>query len=230
MKELIIRAQGGDKLAFEEIIARNEKLVWSIVHRFKGRGADLQDLFQIGAMGLIKAVHGYDTIYETEFSTYAVPKIMGEIKRFFRDDGMIKVSRDIKTKAAIINKAIAKLEQENHEVRISDIVNETGMDEEEIAYIRSATDYAFSLDAPINDDGLMLKDSVGTDDGEEKLIEKLSLKNALEKLPPKEKKVIILRFFRDMTQQKTADALGMSQVQVSRTEKRAIELMRKTVL
>ncbi|MBQ6934515.1 MAG: sigma-70 family RNA polymerase sigma factor [Clostridia bacterium] len=230
MKELIIRAQGGDKLAFEEIIARNEKLVWSIVHRFKGRGVDLQDLFQIGAMGLIKAVHGYDTIYETEFSTYAVPKIMGEIKRFFRDDGMIKVSRDIKTKAAIINKAIAKLEQENHEVRISDIVNETGMDEEEIAYIRSATDYAFSLDAPINDDGLMLKDSVGTDDGEEKLIEKLSLKNALEKLPPKEKKVIILRFFRDMTQQKTADALGMSQVQVSRTEKRAIELMRKTVL
>ncbi|MBQ7086428.1 MAG: sigma-70 family RNA polymerase sigma factor [Clostridia bacterium] len=230
MKELIVRAQGGDKLAFEEIIARNEKLVWSIVHRFKGRGADLQDLFQIGAMGLIKAVHGYDTIYETEFSTYAVPKIMGEIKRFFRDDGMIKVSRDIKTKAAIINKAIAKLEQENHEVRISDIVNETGMDEEEIAYIRSATDYAFSLDAPINDDGLMLKDSVGTDDGEEKLIEKLSLKNALEKLPPKEKKVIILRFFRDMTQQKTAEALGMSQVQVSRTEKRAIELMRKTVL
>ena len=230
MKELIIRAQGGDKLAFEEIIARNEKLVWSIVHRFKGRGVDLQDLFQIGAMGLIKAVHGYDTIYETEFSTYAVPKIMGEIKRFFRDDGMIKVSRDIKTKAAIINKAIAKLEQENHEVRISDIVNETGMDEEEIAYIRFATDYAFSLDAPINDDGLMLKDSVGTDDGEEKLIEKLSLKNALEKLPPKEKKVIILRFFRDMTQQKTADALGMSQVQVSRTEKRAIELMRKTVL
>ncbi|MBQ7093794.1 MAG: sigma-70 family RNA polymerase sigma factor [Clostridia bacterium] len=230
MKELIIRAQGGDKLAFEEIISGNEKLVWSIVHRFKGRGVDLQDLFQIGAMGLIKAVHGYDTIYETEFSTYAVPKIMGEIKRFFRDDGMIKVSRDIKTKAAIINKAIAKLEQENHEVRISDIVNETGMDEEEIAYIRSATDYAFSLDAPINDDGLMLKDSVGTDDGEEKLIEKLSLKNALEKLPPKEKKVIILRFFRDMTQQKTADALGMSQVQVSRTEKRAIELMRKTVL
>ncbi|MBQ2911374.1 MAG: sigma-70 family RNA polymerase sigma factor [Clostridia bacterium] len=230
MKELIIRAQGGDKLAFEEIISGNEKLVWSIVHRFKGRGVDLQDLFQIGAMGLIKAVHGYDTIYETEFSTYAVPKIMGEIKRFFRDDGMIKVSRDIKTKAAIINKAIAKLEQENHEVRISDIVNETGMDEEEIAYIRSATDYAFSLDAPINDDGLMLKDSVGTDDGEEKLIEKLSLKNALEKLPPKEKKVIILRFFRDMTQQKTADALGMSQVQVSRMEKRAIELMKKTVL
>jgi len=230
MKELIIKAQGGDKLAFEEIIARNEKLVWSIVHRFKGRGADLQDLFQIGAMGLIKAVHGYDTVYETEFSTYAVPKIMGEIKRFFRDDGMIKVSRDIKAKAAIINNIIARLEQEKDEVRISDIVSETGMDEEEIAYIRSATDYTFSLDAPINDDGLMLKDSVGTDDGEEKLIEKLSLKNALEKLPPKEKKVIILRFFRDMTQQKTAEALGMSQVQVSRTEKRAIELMRKTVL
>lgn len=230
MKELIIKAQNGDESAFEEIICKNEKLVWSIVHRFRGRGAELQDLFQIGALGLIKAVHGYDTIYGTEFSTYAVPKIMGEIKRFFRDDGMIKVSRDIKAKAAMINKAIAKLEQENHEVRISDIVSETGMDEEEIAYIRSATDYAFSLDAPLNDDGLMLKDSVSTDDGEEKMIEKLSLKNALEKLPQKEKKVIILRFFRDMTQQKTADALGMSQVQVSRMEKRAIELMKKTVL
>lgn len=229
-KELIRKAQSGDKQAFENIITNNEKLVWSIVHRFKGKGADIQDLFQIGAMGLIKAVQGYDVSYATEFSTYAVPKIIGEIKRFFRDDGMIKVSRDIKAKAIYLNKVIARLEQEKHEVYISDIVEETGMSEEDIIYIRSATDFAYSLDAPINEEGPMLKESVGKCDGEENIIDKLALKDALEKLPRKEKSVIVLRYFRDLTQQKTADILGMTQVQVSRTEKRAIELMKKTVL
>ena len=114
-------------------------------------------------------------------------------------------------------------------MRISDIVRETGMSEEQIAYMQSATDFACSLDAPVNEDGLTLKESIGTDN-EEKLIESISLKNALDKLPTKEKKVIIMRFFRDMTQQKTAEMLGMTQVQVSRVEKRAIELMKKCVL
>ena len=229
IKELIIKAKNGDRQAFEDIIENNEKLVWSIAHRFSGRGVDLQDLYQIGAVGLVKAVNGYDTAYCTEFSTYAVPKIMGEIKRFFRDDGIIKVSRDIKYKAAVIHNITNRLHQENGEVRISDIVRETGMSEEEIAYIQSATDFAYSLDAPVNEDGLTLKESIGTDN-EEKLIESISLKNALDKLPTKEKKVIIMRFFRYMTQQKTAEMLGMTQVQVSRTEKRAIELMKKCVL
>ena len=229
IKELIIKAQNGDSQAFDELIERNEKLIWSIVHRFRGRGAELQDLYQIGAVGLVKAVKGYDTVYCTEFSTYAVPKIMGEIKRFFRDDGMIKVSRNIKSKAAFIYSVTDRLRQENGEVHISDIVRETGMSEEEIAYIQSATDFTYSLDAPVNEDGMTLKESIGIDN-EEKLIEELSLKNALDKLPSKEKKVIIMRFFRDMTQQKTAEMLGMTQVQVSRTEKRAIELIKRCVL
>ena len=135
IKELIIKAKNGDRQAFEDIIENNEKLVWSIVHRFSGRGVDLQDLYQIGAVGLVKAVNGYDTAYCTEFSTYAVPKIMGEIKRFFRDDGMIKVSRDIKSKAAFIYSVADRLRQENGEVHISDVVRETGMNEEEISFI-----------------------------------------------------------------------------------------------
>lgn len=121
-KELIIKAQQGDKNALEKLVIDNEKLIWSIVHRFKNRGTDIQDLFQIGSIGFIKAVKGYDTAYATEFSTYAVPKIMGEIKRFFRDDGMIKVSRELKSKAAMLAAVTSKLEQEYSEVRISDIV------------------------------------------------------------------------------------------------------------
>lgn len=226
-KELIIKAQQGDKKALEKLVIDNEKLIWSIVHRFKNRGTDIQDLFQIGSIGFLKAVKGYDIVYGTEFSTYAVPKIMGEIKRFFRDDGMIKVSRELKSKAAMLSVVTAKLEQEHGEVRISDIVRATRMSEEEIAYIRSATDFAYSLETPVNEDGPALKDSIKADDGEDTMLEKISLKNVLEKLPEKERMVIVLRFFRDMTQQKTADILGMSQVQVSRTEKKAIAFMRE---
>ena len=230
VKELIARVQNGEETAFDEIVQLNEKLVWSIAHRFKGRGVDIQDLFQIGSIGLIKAVQSYDDSFGTEFSTYAVPKIMGEIKRYFRDDGMIKVSRDVKSKAIMVNNVIARLQQENGgEVHLSDISYHTGMTAEEIVYVQSATEFTSSLDAPLNDDGLMLKDSIASGDNEEKLLDRISVKTALGKLPEKEKKVIILRYFRDMTQIKTAEILGMSQVQVSRTEKKALQKIKEYV-
>ena len=230
VKQLILRAQVGEESALNEIVQINEKLVWSIAHRFKGRGVDIQDLFQIGSVGLIKAVQSYDESYGTEFSTYAVPKIMGEIKRFFRDDGMIKVSRDVKSKAILVNNVISRLQQENGgEVHLSDISRHTGMTAEEIVYIQSATEFACSLDAPLNDDGLMLKDSIASADNEENLLDRISVKTALGKLPEREKKVIILRYFRDMTQNKTAELLGMSQVQVSRTEKKALQMIKEYV-
>ena len=229
-KELVALAKKGDREAMEMLIKGNEKLIWSIVHRFSGRGADLQDLFQIGSIGFLKAVEGYEEGYGTEFSTYAVPKIMGEIRRHFRDDGLRKVSRDIKSKAAAVRAAAEKLEKTlDRAVRVSDIAAETGMNEEEIAYVQAAADYAYSIDASANEDGLALKDTLGVD-REDEIIDKLSVKNAIEQLPDKEKQVILLRFFKDLTQQKTADILGITQVQVSRTEKKAITLMRKALL
>lgn len=230
-KQLIACAKKGDKEALNTLVHQNEKLIWSIVHRFSGRGAEREDLFQIGSVGFIKAVNGYNEDYGTEFSTYAVPKIMGEIRRFFRDDGMIKVSRDIKSKAAIINSAINKLEQElDRPIRVSDIITETGMEEEEISYVQTASDFAYSLDAPIGEEGLSLKDTLQQASKEEDIIDKISLKAAVDSLPEREKMVIILRFFKDLTQQKTALILGLSQVQVSRVEKKALDIMKKALL
>lgn len=226
--KLIALAQLGDQQAMNTLVEENSRLIWSIVHRFKGRGVEVDDLYQIGSMGFIKAVRGYDAAFGTEFSTYAVPKIMGEIRRFLRDDGMIKVSRDVRQQAAMIHGTIARLAQENGgEVHVSEVAMATGLSVEEIAYAQCAASDAYSLEAPIGEDGLSLGDTISEKSEEESIIDKLSIKSAVESLPEKEKMVIMLRFFKDLTQQKTADILGISQVQVSRTEKKAIALMRK---
>lgn len=211
------------------LVEENATLIWSVVRRFMGRGVEPDDLFQLGSIGFIKAVRGFDPAYGTQLSTYAVPKIAGEIKRFLRDDGMIKVSRSVKENAARINAVRARLESERGgDIRLSDLCEATGLSADEIAMCESAgaNATAFSLDADLGEDGFTLKDVLG-ESTEDSLVESIALRQAMEKLPELERSVLALRFFRDLTQQKVAGILGISQVQVSRVERRALVMLRE---
>ncbi len=225
--ELIRRAQQGDKQAMERLVEQNSPLVWSVARRFFGRGVDSDDLFQLGCIGLLKAVEGFDAAFDTQFSTYAVPKIAGEIRRFLRDDGMIKVSRSVKEAQSKVAQARQRLsEQLGREPRLSELAEATGIPPEEIAAGETACQSAVSLNAEIGEDGFRLMDICPAEDDEEARVERMAVKSAVQQLPERERAVILLRYFRDMTQQKTAQALGVSQVQVSRLERRAIQRIR----
>lgn len=221
-------AQNGDKQSMSLLVEENTPLIWSVVRRFFGRGVDPEDLFQLGSIGFIKAVKGFNEEYGTQFSTYAVPKIAGEIKRFLRDDGMIKVSRSIKENAVKVYKAQELFEKKyNTEPRISDIMEMTGLSQEEIAMCQKAQSSAASLDSEMGENGFTLLSSVSGVEEEKALVDKIVLFEAMDKLESVQRSVIDLRYFRDLTQQKTADIIGISQVQVSRIEKKALLEIRK---
>ena len=229
MLSLLLKAKNGDKDAMEKLISDNSALIHSVIKRFYGRGVELEDLYQLGSIGFVKAVRGFDENFGTQFSTYAVPKIAGEIKRFLRDDGIIKVSRGIRENAAKINAAQAAfIKREGKEPRISDLSRLTGLQAEEIALCITAPISASSLDADMSE-GFTLYDSLQSNYDEQKLIEHIALKDAISQLDEQWRKIIMLRYFRGLTQQKTANVLGMTQVQVSRIEKRAFDSMRKTL-
>ncbi len=226
--QLIFAAQTGDKTASEEVIKQNSGLIWSVARRFFGRGVDPDDLYQLGCMGLLKAVNGFDLEYGTQFSTYAVPKISGEIRRFLRDDGSIKVSRSLKERAQAVKNARSMLEQRlGREPTVSEISAETGLTIEDIAACETAVASADSLQRETGEDGFTLEQMLGDDSQEEKLIEKVALKEAINALPEKERLVIILRYYRGMTQQSVAKVLKVSQVQISRLERRAVTHLRE---
>jgi RNA polymerase sporulation-specific sigma factor len=226
--ELLEAAKNGDKYAAEQILIENSALIWSIVRRFFGRGVDCDDLYQLGCMGFIKAIQGFDSSYGTQFSTYAVPKITGEIRRFLRDDGTVKVSRSIKERAQTVKNAKVSLEQKlGRDPYLSEIAELTGFTPEDIAVAETATSTADSLQREMGEDGLTLEGVLGDFLQEEKMLEQLSLKEAVDSLPEREKLVIKLRYYRGMTQDSAAKVLKVSQVQVSRIEKRAIDLLRK---
>ncbi|MGI5936732.1 MAG: sigma-70 family RNA polymerase sigma factor [Oscillospiraceae bacterium] len=226
--ELLRAAQGGDKEAVERMIQENSGLIWSIARRYFGRGVDSDDLYQLGCVGFIKAVQGYDESFGTQFSTYAVPKISGEIRRFLRDDGAVKVSRSIKEKAQIIRSAKNMLEQQlGRDPTLSEISRETGFTVEEIAMTETATSPAESLQRESSEDGFTLEHVLGDYGQEERLVERVALREAINTLPEREQKVIALRFYHGLTQDATAKILGVSQVQVSRLERRAIEALKK---
>ena len=228
MRDLLRTARKGDKNAMERLVTENAGLIWSIARRFFGRGVDADDLYQLGCIGFLKAVHGYDEAFGTQFSTYAVPKISGEIRRFLRDDGAVKVSRGVKERAASIRAARGTLEQRlGREPTVSEISQETGMSPEDIAAAELATGPAESLQRENGEDGLTLEQVLGGDGQEEQLVERVALRMALEQLPQREKRVIALRFYHGMTQDAAARVLGVSQVQVSRLERRAVETLRK---
>ena len=226
--ELLEAAKAGDKQAAEQLIIENSGLIWSVARRFFGRGVETDDLYQLGCVGFIKAMQGFDPKYGTQFSTYAVPKISGEIRRFLRDDGSIKVSRSLKERAAAVKAARARLEQSlNREPAVSEIAAETGFTPEEIAACETATAATDSLQRETGEDGFTLENMLGDYSQEEKLVEYVALREAIKKLTQKEQMVIMLRFYRGMTQEAAARVLKVSQVQVSRTERKAVTKLRE---
>mgnify|MGYP004670707615 CR=1 FL=1 len=228
IRALIVRAQAGDDDAAERLVTENAGLIWSIVRRFFGRGQDADDLYQLGCVGFLKAVRGFDTEYGTRFSTYAVPKIAGEIRRFLRDDGPVKVSRSIKDTARRVAASRHALEGRlGHVPTVTELAAETGLSPEELAVCEGATAGVESLQRPMGgEEGFTLEAALGTEGIEEPIIERESLRAAIGSLPERERAVIRLRFFRGLTQERVARVLGVSQVQVSRIERRAVEDMR----
>lgn len=221
-------AQTGDRDAAGKLIEENSGLVWSIAKRFFGRGVDPDDLYQLGCVGFLKAIDGFDESFGTRFSTYAVPKISGEIRRFLRDDGTVKVSRGIKEQAAQIKSARLALEQRiGREPNISELAAETGFSPEEIAFAEVATGPAESLQKENGEDGFTLEHVLGDYTAEEKMVEHVALRAAIEKLPEKERQVVALRYYHGMTQQNCARVMHVSQVQISRLERRAVDTLRE---
>lgn len=226
--ELISQAKTGDQNACEKLIVENAGLIWSIVRRFMGRGLDSDDLYQLGCVGFIKAVYGFDESFGTQFSTYAVPKIAGEIKRYLRDDGPIKISRSIKDMSFKLSNARRELMNKlGREPVLSELSEATGFTSEEIAVCECASYSVESLQKPTGDDGLTLESTISTDGIEDNVVERVALREAVVKLPERERSVIMLRFFKGLTQEKVARILNVSQVQVSRIERKAIGLLRE---
>ena len=227
MLSAIQAAQQGDKEACGRLIEENSGLIWSVARRYFGRGTDPEDLYQLGCVGFLKAVEGFDEDFGTQFSTYAVPKISGEIRRFLRDDGAVKVSRGLKEQANRLRAARVALEQRlGREPTISELSQETGVSPEDIAFAETAAGPTESLQHETNDDGFTLEHVLGDYQAEEKMLEHVALRTAIERLPERERQVIALRYYHGMTQQNCARVMHVSQVQISRLERRAVERMR----
>ena len=226
--ECLQAAQQGNTTEMERLLTENSALIWSIAHRFTGRGCELEDLYQLGCIGFVKAVQGFDVAFGTQFSTYAVPKIAGEIKRFLRDDGIIKVSRSLKENAARVFAARERFEREQGRTPyVSELCDLTGLTAEEIAQTASAPAEPCSLDEPMGEEGFSLHNLLPAVGDEEKMVEHLDLRAAIDRLEEQQRMVILLRYYKDLTQQKVAQALGLTQVQVSRLEKRACRELQK---
>ena len=226
-EELIARSQEGDREATEMLVEENSGLVWSVVRRFLGRGVEADDLYQLGCLGFLKAVEGFDLQYGTQFSTYAVPKIAGEIRRFLRDDGTVKVSRSLKEQAASIKSTRSRLTTAlGREPTIQEISRQTGFSPEEIALAETATAATESIQRESGEEGFSLENILTETESEERMVEKIALRQAIEALPEREKTVVKLRYFHSLTQQRVAKVMDVSQVQVSRIEKKAIGLLR----
>ena len=228
LEELIAMSQAGDGVALETLVEENSGLIWAVTRRFLGRGAEAEDLYQLGCLGFLKAVEGFDLSFGTQFSTYAVPKIAGEIRRFLRDDGAVKVSRGLKERAAAIrtvrNQLMAAL---GREPSVAEISRQTGFSPEEIALAEAATAATESIQRQSGEEGFSLEQVLTDTESEEKMVEKIALRQAICALQEREANVIRLRYFHGLTQQRVAKVLNVSQVQVSRIEKKAIEQLRK---
>lgn len=225
--ELLRAAQEGDRDACERAVVENAGLIWSIARRYFGRGVDPDDLYQLGCLGFLKAVQGFDFSYGTCFSTYAVPKIAGEIRRYLRDDGVIKVGRSIREQAQMLYSKRERLRQElGREPVLSELAEATGLSPEEIARTDLATETPDSLQQETAE-GLTLEGILGTEAPEEMLVERIALREAVDGLEEKERMVILLRYFKGLTQQQTARILRVSQVQVSRLERKGLQHLRR---
>lgn len=235
--EAIKKAQSGDKYEMERMIRDNNGLIWSIVKRFSGRGYDLEDLYQIGCMGFIKSIKRFDTNYDVKLSTYAVPYMIGEIKRYIRDDGPIKVSRSIKE----LGIKIRELQKENinkkgKELTIEELEKELKISKEDIGLALEANNTVESIDGKFYTDhkdgnSINLIERISSDKNEEECItNKLAIKQLIEGLEDRDKEIILLRFYKDKTQSQVAKILGITQVQVSRLERKILENMKMKLI
>lgn len=231
--QLVLRIQKGDKNAAEELIKENSGLIWSVVRKFADRGAEQEDLFQIGAMGMLKAVKRFDFGYDVKFSTYAVPMIMGEIKRFLRDDGIIKISRPVKELSVRIKQLQKQiLSQGGETLTVKELSEKLDASAEDVVMVLEASREVESLNSVVyrgENSDITLMEKIPGEDKSENIVEKIDLSNAMKKLTPREKKIIFMRYFQDKTQSEVAAAIGVSQVQISRIEKRVLENMRKYI-
>lgn len=234
---LIEKSHHGDKQAREQLVEENMGLVWSIVKRFAGRGTDMEDLFQIGAMGLIKAIDKFDTSFEVRFSTYAVPMIAGEIKRFLRDDGIVKVSRTLKENCWKIHRESEQFRQkEGREPTMEELSERTGLQREEIVIALESNTEVESIYKTIpQQDGsevclLDRMESQNQGNGMQQLLNRVALEQLLSELPDMERELIIMRYLQERTQSDVAGVLGVSQVQVSRLEKRILKELREKLV
>ena len=230
----IEKAQSGDKKALEELIEENNGLIWSIVKRFYGRGHEPEDLYQIGCLGFIKSIKRFNTDFEVKLSTYAVPYMIGEIKRYIRDDGAVKVSRSIKDLGIKIKELQReKMNKQGKEPKIQEIAKELKVDLEDVILAMEATNSVESIEGTKhinNKDGksISLLDTLSTENNEEELItNKLAIGQLIKDLKDREKEIILLRYYKEKTQAQVAKILGISQVQVSRLERKILENMRR---
>ncbi len=230
--EAISFAKDGDIDAKEYVVSKNIGLVWSIVRKFLNRGTEADDLFQIGCIGLVKAIEKFDMSFDVQFSTYAVPMIMGEIKRYLRDDGIIKVSRSLKELSIKAKAVMDKLSKEMcRQPTVNEVADYLQVSAEELVMALDATTNPESINAKIGDDGKELETVLGCDENMEKnVVDKIAIKEALSSLTPRERQIIVMRYFKDKTQSQIANQLGISQVQVSRIEKKVLAQMRDKII
>ena len=229
-EELIRRSQAGEGDATEQLVQENAGLIWSVAKRFLGRGTESEDLYQLGCVGFLKAVEGFDLQFGTQFSTYAVPKIAGEIRRFLRDDGAIKVSRSLKERASAVRLMRARLSSAlGREPTISELAEQLGLTAEEIAVAETAAMEVESINRECGEEGFTLENILTDTESEERMLEKIALRQAISELPEREKCVISLRYYHGLTQDQVAKVLSVSQVQVSRIEKKAIGILREKI-
>lgn len=234
IREQIRLAQQGSKEAREQLVVDNAGLIWSVVKRFYGRGYDPEDLYQIGVIGLLKSIDKFDFQYDVKFSTYAVPMILGEIRRFLRDDGMIKVSRPLRETAVRANAVRERLMKEkNREITVLELAEAMEMKVEDLVPALEAGREVESLSATVyakeGEKGLSLEECIPDQRKEENMVERILLQEALAKLTPRERRVILLRYFEDKTQMDIAKIMGISQVQVSRIEKKVLLSLRRNM-
>lgn len=232
--ELIVRSKSGDEEATELLVSGNFPLIKSIVKGYLNKGVDYDDLYQIGCVGFLKAIKNFDPSFDVKFSTYAVPMISGEIKRFLRDDGAVKVSRSIKTLAIKIRSYIEKLKNEMQEIpSIEELAEKFSVEKEDVIIALDSSQQTVSLNAKIDEDdpnSQNVLDKFICEDKSDDMLDKFILKNEIMNLPEKEKKVILLRFYRGKTQGEVAELLNVSQVQVSRLETKIIEQLKKKLI
>jgi len=230
VKELIASSQAGDAAARDTLVVSNQRLVWSVVQRFLNRGYEADDLFQIGCIGLMKAIDKFDLSYDVRFSTYAVPMIIGEIQRFLRDDSTVKISRSLKETARQVRRTRDELAKKlGRQPHINEVAEALGMEPTDVVFAMDAMRQPASIHETVfeNDgDPIYLMDQI-SDETQDKWFDRVSLHDALARLPERERLIVFLRFFRDKTQAEVAEVLGISQVQVSRLEKKILQTVRE---